>query len=183
MAVLVEAISVIVRADRLLEAFDGDWEAFKALIPNDTLCADGELVRVGFLEPAAVERFCGALENVGLVISQHGRTGNVVIADQQRGFTVPCDWAEIGTIDWQGDPAKKTPCCRLKGSEVRQIITPDGWSWETSLLADFGFAPGGTSAQKAGPPNQSAPHVTTGAPESGEAGYGIYVRSVPSKDA
>ena len=30
----------------MLAAFDGDWEAFKAIVPNETLCADGELVRV-----------------------------------------------------------------------------------------------------------------------------------------
>lgn len=48
MAVLIEANSVVIRADRLLSVI-GSWEAFKQQIPNRTLCADGELVRVGFM--------------------------------------------------------------------------------------------------------------------------------------
>ena len=57
MAVLVEGISAIVRADRL-EGFE-TWEAFKEIVPNGTLCADGELVRVGFMSPdeASASRF------------------------------------------------------------------------------------------------------------------------------
>lgn len=183
MAVLVEAISVIVRADRLLEAFDGGWEAFKAIVPNDTLCADGELARVGFLAPDAVEHFCQVLEREGLVLFRDGQAADVVIADQQRGFTLPCDWAEIGTINWQGDPAKKTPCCRLMGSEVRQIITPDGWDWENSLLSDFRFVPEPTGAAAPGHgANNSVRYAITGEPENGEAGYGLYLRGVPRND-
>ena len=40
MAVLVKGISVVIRADRLLQAFSGDWEAFKKIVPNETLCAE-----------------------------------------------------------------------------------------------------------------------------------------------
>ena len=50
MAVLCEAISVIVRLDAL-EAPYGTFEAFKHDVPNDTLVADGEIVRVGFMTP------------------------------------------------------------------------------------------------------------------------------------
>lgn len=67
MSVLIEAISVIIRADRLLERFPDGWEAFKRFVPNQTLCADGDLVRVGFMSPPDVEEFILALERVGLV--------------------------------------------------------------------------------------------------------------------
>jgi hypothetical protein len=46
MAALREGISVIVRRDAIDQDFDGDWPAFAALVPNSTLCTDGELARV-----------------------------------------------------------------------------------------------------------------------------------------
>ncbi len=49
MAVLVEGLSVIIRAD-CLQNFE-TWDAFKEIVPNETMCADGELVRVGFMSP------------------------------------------------------------------------------------------------------------------------------------
>jgi hypothetical protein len=51
MAVLIEAISVVIRADTLLKKFPGGWGAFKLIVPNQTLCADNEIVRVGFMAP------------------------------------------------------------------------------------------------------------------------------------
>jgi hypothetical protein len=47
MAVLCEGISVIVRRDAIDKDFDGGWSGFEALVPNSTLCTDGELARVG----------------------------------------------------------------------------------------------------------------------------------------
>jgi hypothetical protein len=46
MSVLIEAISVVMRADELLKKFPGGWDAFKGIVPNQTLCADNEIVRV-----------------------------------------------------------------------------------------------------------------------------------------
>ena len=43
MAVLCEAISVVVRADCALAAF-GSFEAFKRIVPNQTLVSDNELM-------------------------------------------------------------------------------------------------------------------------------------------
>jgi hypothetical protein len=73
MAVLVEAISVVIRADSLLTAFEQDWEAFKAEVPNDTLCADGELARVGFMVPDDAQAFVEQLATFGLVFQDGGK--------------------------------------------------------------------------------------------------------------
>ena len=48
MAVLIEAISVIVRTESIREKFDGECHAFMAKCPNKTLCADSALVRDSF---------------------------------------------------------------------------------------------------------------------------------------
>lgn len=54
MAVLIEAISVVVRKDAIEKRFPGGWDSFLDEIPNNTLCTDGELVRVGFMSPQDV---------------------------------------------------------------------------------------------------------------------------------
>ena len=57
MAVLVEAISVVVRRDAIGARYPGGWRGFLSIVPNSTLCADDDLVRVGFMAPPDVEAF------------------------------------------------------------------------------------------------------------------------------
>lgn len=66
MTVLIEAISVVIRADRLLDVYPGGWDAFRNDVPNATMCADNELVRVGFMTPQDVEDYVGKLSDIGL---------------------------------------------------------------------------------------------------------------------
>lgn len=66
MAVLVEAISVIVRREAIDELFPDGWGKFIEIVPNDTLCFDDELARVGFMSPVGVEEFVRELESNGL---------------------------------------------------------------------------------------------------------------------
>lgn len=84
MAVLVEAISVIARADSIAEKFPGGWERFRGESPNNTLCADGELVRIGFMAPHDVKPFIGHLTTRGLTYLSDGIAHDIVVADQQR---------------------------------------------------------------------------------------------------
>jgi hypothetical protein len=53
MAVLVEAISVVVRRDAIDRSFEGGWMAFVSRVPNATLCTDNQLARVDFMDPEA----------------------------------------------------------------------------------------------------------------------------------
>lgn len=144
MGVLVEAISVIIRADRLLDCVPGGWESFKRQVRNETLCADGELVRVGFMSPADAEAYVGELERWGLRYLADGKATDVVVADQQRGLMAICDWAECRKVNWEGDPKKRVTVASLIGGTCKQILTPDGWTFEGSLSATFGFIPLGS---------------------------------------
>lgn len=183
MAVLVEGISVIMRQDRIVEAFDGDWGAFEELLPNETLCGDNELVRVGFLSPPDAHEFIEGLGIYGLVHLEAGRSVDIVIADQQFGFSAPCDWAEMVSTTWDGNPAKRIPACRLKGSRLQFLGHPENWTWDDSLLSDFQFVPDQADATAVDRgPSSSVRYVTTGEPELGEAGYGVYLRAVPRNE-
>lgn len=139
MAVLVEGISVIVRADTILSSFLGGWDGFKRSVPNKTLCADGELVRVGFMHPEDVESWITALRRVGLRFIEDDSAMDIVVADQLRGFTCRCEWAEFGHIDLGGAPDRRVVCCRLVGSQSMQVVMPEGWNFETSLTRQYTF--------------------------------------------
>lgn len=66
MAVLIDALNVLVLRDVLRLRYPGGEEAFLRSCPNDTLCADEHLARVGFMRPSDVARFCDHLESVHL---------------------------------------------------------------------------------------------------------------------
>lgn len=141
MAVLVEGISVVMRADALLAAFEGDFEAFKHIVPNRTLCADGELVRVGFMTPADVQAFVETLAGYGLAYVRDGKARDLVVVDQLRGPMAPCDWIEFGHASSSNHPDQSVAGCRIVGSTVEDLVTPEGWEYETSLSASFAFVP------------------------------------------
>ena len=110
MAVLVEGLSAIIRVHAIHERFPGGWKAFVSKVPNQTLCSDNELARVGFMTPDDCKGFVDHLESVGIIFRQDGHTQDVVVADQMRGLTVPCDWAEFGQIELQ--PGQPCPLSR-----------------------------------------------------------------------
>ncbi|QYU69108.1 hypothetical protein J4558_02890 [Leptolyngbya sp. 15MV] len=145
MAVLIEGISVVIRADAILRAF-GEFERFKAVVPNNTLCADSELARVGFMHPSDVRDFIVRLEQFGLRFLVDSNAIDMVVIDQQKGLAARCDWVECGQINWGGDPSKRVAGARLIDSKVGQIVTPNGWTFEESLSSSFGFIPTASEA-------------------------------------
>ena len=66
MAVLCEALSVVIRTGSVKEKFDGGFSGFLDKIPNKTYCSDGELERIGFLSPTEIGEFIAVLETSGL---------------------------------------------------------------------------------------------------------------------
>ena len=82
MAVLVEAISVIVWRDAIDKQFQGGWREFENVVPNRSLCADDELARVGFMSPPEVETFVRSLEKSGLTFVRNGQAVDIVVVDQ-----------------------------------------------------------------------------------------------------
>jgi len=82
MAVLVEAISVIVRMDTISSKYHGGWDAFIDDVPNGTLCFDGEIARVGFMAPTDVKAFRKDLERKGLQFLDNGKSIDIAVVDQ-----------------------------------------------------------------------------------------------------
>ncbi|MBV7380585.1 hypothetical protein [Maritimibacter dapengensis] len=123
MAVLIEAISVIVRIDRVSETIG--WNKFLELVPNGTLCSDNEIARVGFMNPMDVEFFIDDLKTAGLVFLNEKKAQDISVVDQFEGPTVPTAWLEVGTVEVDSEPVR---AARLLGSTENQLFTPDGWA-------------------------------------------------------
>jgi hypothetical protein len=140
MAVLIEAISVVIKAESLLKAFNNDWEGFRAIVPNQTLCADNEIVRMGFMTPDDVESFIKKLEGFGLVFTESGKSVDIAVVDQIKGPTNKCDWLEFGHVN-MSDDNERVATCRLINSNLMEIVTPDGWEYKNSLSCSYGFVP------------------------------------------
>lgn len=150
MAVLVEAISVIVRRDAINSRFLGGWRRFLSLVPNSTVCFDEDLARAGFMAPPDVESFVRKLEQGGLVFLSDGHCVDIAVVDQMRGPTMPAEWLEFARMPLNGDTHRKISACWLfeepriaAGIHIPakgfQIATPPGWTYEHSLSAEFKF--------------------------------------------
>jgi hypothetical protein len=149
MAVLIEAISVVIRFDSLVRNFPGGLEAFKRIVPNGTLCTDDELLRVGFMSPDDVGAFMERLENNGLVFARAGHGIDMTVVDQQCGPTLPAEWLQFARLTLGGGDDKVAACWLFEGPRVaagfhmtsKQIAlaTPAGWRYEGSLSANFKF--------------------------------------------
>lgn len=136
MAVLVEAISVIVRRDAMEKRFPGGWQGFLRQVPNATLCSDRDIARVGFMSPADVKAYTSMLEAGGLVFRKDGQAADFAVVDQLRGPTLPAPWLEFGKIETGG---MKISACWIAGHSPKEIALPDGWEYEGSLSAKPGF--------------------------------------------
>jgi hypothetical protein len=143
MAVLAEAISVIVRGDSIESKFPGGWVAFMGWVQNQTLCGDREIARIGFMSPDDTRGFIQELETQGLQYLNDGEAVDIVVADQQRGLAARCNWAEFGRIPWGGDDSKPVPAVRMVDSASSELMTPDGWDFEGSLAETFTFVESG----------------------------------------
>lgn len=130
MAVLVEAISIIVRRGAIEQRFPGGWHGFLGSVPNETLCSDQDLARVGFMCPEDVGTYATSLEEAGLVFRRDGHAVDFAVVDQLRGPTVPAPWLEFGKIEIRG---VRISACWLAGQSPKEIALPEGWTYENSL--------------------------------------------------
>lgn len=150
MAVLVEAISVIVRRDAIRDKYPGGWQRFVAAVPNGTLCYDDDLARVGFMSPSATESYVKRLTRHGLTFMSQGQAVDIAVADQQRGLTTPCDWLEFAHLT-MGTDGQIAACWLFAGPRFGfgthlpgksfTLATPPDWDYETSLSKEFTFVP------------------------------------------
>lgn len=141
MAVLIEAISVVIRRHAIEARYPGGWKSFAADVPNSTLCADSKLARVGFMQPSDVGAYVSRLERAGLVYEEGGSAKDIAVLDQRQGPMVACPWIEFGHIELA--PGQRVAVCRAVGDAENTMAAPHWWKYEGSLSQTFGFIPNG----------------------------------------
>ena len=132
MAVLCEAISVVVRRDSIDKYFKGGWVKFQNDVPNSTMCTDGELVRVGFMSPNGVQEYVETLEKGGLqfqekekflgIFRKGRRENDLVVVDQHQGPTLSCDWIEFGKFPYGEEEINVSMCWLFEGERIASGI-------------------------------------------------------------
>lgn len=135
MAVLVEGVSVVIRCDSIVKKYAGGVQAFTENLPNNSLCADGALARMGFMTPADARAFVELLAIGGLKYREGDEALDLVVVDQRSGFLVPCDWARFGSVTWEGSETKVISVCWAGTAGVGEVVVPEGWNYENSLSA------------------------------------------------
>ena len=139
MAVLIEGISVVVRASAVMTKYEGGSAAFVREVPNRSFCADGELARVGFMVPDDVKTYVSHLESRGLTYVNDREAVDLVVVDQRTGLCVACSWAAFGSTLWNNNPAWPIVVCCAEPTRVKHTVVPDGWAFEMSLSAQHRF--------------------------------------------
>jgi hypothetical protein len=149
MAVLAEAISVIVRHDAIERLFRGGWSMFRIHFAMRSMCSDDQVVRLGFMDPSSVEACVQELERHGLTFMRQNKCIDFVVVDQQRGPTTPCDWLEFEHLPIGGQGGKVGACWLFEGQrmgagihlkgEQMDFAVPEGWEFEGSLSQRFTF--------------------------------------------
>ena len=136
MAVLVEAVSVIVRKSSVALKFPGGLEGFRQSVPNATLCEDESLFRVGFMSPADTDDYVGQLEACGLVFLDRGVPRDLLVIDQLRGMPEKCDWAK--TVLREIAPGAVVRICTVAtdADDDQRVAVPADWVYEQSLYSD-----------------------------------------------
>ena len=152
MAVLCEAISVIIKKKPIETNYEGGWNSFMVSIPNATFCTDGELVRVGFFTPGETENYVNELELKGLFFQRENfedsKISDIAIVDQHRGPTLPWNWIEFGKFELKGHDGKISMCwlfederINVEGTHLKdlnmKLHAPEGWTPENSQHIHF----------------------------------------------
>ena len=142
MAVLIEAISVVIRCDAMMTLYAGGQAAFMQDVPNASLRADGSLAAVSFMVPDDVRAYVDLLESRGLTYIADDHAVNIVVIDQTTGLRAVCDWVQTGESDLDGVAGRTIMVCQLAGEPWSQIAMPQGWQYDTSLSARARYVSG-----------------------------------------
>ncbi len=147
MGVLVEANSVIVKRESIGKKYPGGWPQFVTDAPNQTLCFDEHLARVGFMNDKDAEGYIRELEQRGLTYLQNDRAVDIVMAFQLGGLSARCEWADFGHGYLDPEDTQKISVCCASHEEIESVEVPEGWQFDGSLSDAYSFTPAGESPE------------------------------------
>jgi len=148
MALLIEAICVVVRVDAIKRKFVGGVDGFMRTLPNGALCVDNWLARLAFMAPREAVEYIAHLERSGLRFVKDDKAFDIVIVDQTQGPTAPCDWLEfsrtpyksaegvvgglLSVVSYKGLPGHPLEPVEVELSPTA-LVTPPDWQYAGSM--------------------------------------------------
>jgi hypothetical protein len=140
MAVLIEALSVVVLVSALERSYPGGVKGYADAAPNRTFCGDGVITRVGFMAPPDVGLFVRRLWNFGIAYMEGDNARDLVVVDQQTGIREPCDWLRFERREFKFGTISVAEHTSLAcGPSAFSVSTPIAWNYEDSLSREFSF--------------------------------------------
>lgn len=134
MAVVCDALSVLIPARILEERWPGGPEGYASNAPNRTFCSDGLLTRIGFMTPNDVSYWVDLLRDRGYrfveEINGIATFVDIAVVDQLAGPTAHCPWIVSEVRDgvrWSW----------LAGQEPGDLVGPAGWTPSKSASMHF----------------------------------------------
>jgi hypothetical protein len=132
MAVLIEAVSVVICLETIADKYPGGVEQYIEDCPNWSLCMDDKIARVGFMSPHDALDFIRSLERLGFRYVSDGEFDEIAVVYQFGGIPLPCDWLEcLNVVIFKGDV--RVFVCKMTGDEIKSFAHPKGWTYENSL--------------------------------------------------
>lgn len=150
MALLIEAICVVIRCDAIKRKFAGGFDGFMRTLPNETLCVDESLARIAFMAPREASGYIAHLERSGLRLVKEDKSFDIVIVDQTMGPTSECDWLEFARVPYKGEDGETVGTIATvtykglpgqhrgqnetqAGTEPSPLVTHPNWKFAGSL--------------------------------------------------
>lgn len=128
MSVLVEALTVVIRRDRLSAIHPRAVDQFLKSAPNKTARSDSHLVAIGFMNPDDVRVYVRTLEQeAGFRHLEDGESIDIAVVSQIGGLTAPCRWLAVGTDN------RGVVHAWLKGTQPGPIAAFSGWVFDGSM--------------------------------------------------
>ncbi len=92
MAIIVEAISIIIKDSALQREFRNGYTEVIDTMPNATYVYDRFLHKVSFMSPLDVEAYVSLLQKRGLKFIKEGEFVDIAVVDMLKGPTAKCSW-------------------------------------------------------------------------------------------
>lgn len=131
MAVLLEAVSVVVRRDAIDERCVGGWEAFSNAVPTAVFCYDSEIACVGFMAVADAETLVAHLRALGLRVDSSTGEVDVCIVEQLGRSGQPASWLGVTRLATEEIGGEVT-VGYLIGTSEKRVVMPGNWKFAGS---------------------------------------------------
>ncbi len=132
MPVPAECTSVFLRNATVESRLPGGMTEFARNCPNATLCTDGVICSVRFMDPRDALAYLSNLEGLGFLPSTGAGSPEVAIFQEPMGFLFPCSWLQVAPLELDG--GQHAMAAWLRGTDPSQLVAPPGWHPNASFI-------------------------------------------------